>query len=140
MEFFRDGDVLFMRFSDGDDLLGCMKQALASQGVRSGVVVCGVGMLKSPQLAFYTGKGVYQPIPMDEEVELAALNGNVATVDGEIFIHLHATVGRKSGEAMGGHFSGGKVHMTAEVAVRVLNKAMIRALDAKTGLRTLRFQ
>lgn len=140
MDFFRDGDVLFMRFLNGDDLIEGMKQALKDQGVRSGVVLGGVGMLKSPQLAFYKGDGVYQPIPMDEDVELTALNGNVATIDGETFIHLHATVAGSSGEAMAGHFSGGKVHMTAEVAVRVLTKSMIRVLDARTGLKMLRFE
>jgi predicted DNA-binding protein with PD1-like motif len=140
VDFFRDGDVLFMRFSDGDDLAEGMKQALKSQGVRSGLVLCGVGMLKSPQLTFYTGGGVYRPIALDEEVELTALNGNVATVDGEVFVHLHATVGKKNGEAMAGHFAGGKVHMTAEVAVRVLTRPMIRVLDERTGLKTLRFE
>jgi predicted DNA-binding protein with PD1-like motif len=97
-------------------------------------------MLKSPQLTFYTGGGVYRPIALDEEVELTALNGNVATVDGEVFVHLHATVGKKNGEAMAGHFAGGKVHMTAEVAVRVLTRPMIRVLDERTGLKTLRFE
>jgi len=140
MEFFRDGDVLFMRFLDGDDLLEGMKQALKDQGIRSGVVLGGVGMLKSPQLSFYKGSGVYEAIPLDEEVELTALNGNVATIDREIFVHLHATVGRRGGEAMAGHFSGGKVHMTAEIAVKALNKAMTRGFDNRTGLKTLRFE
>lgn len=140
MEFFRDGDVLFMRFLDGDDLLEGMKQALRAEGICSGVVLGGVGMLKNPQLSFYTGGGVYEPIPLEEEVELVALNGNVATLDGEVFVHLHATVGKRGGEAAAGHFSGGKVHMTAEVAVKALTKTMTRSLDTRTGLKTLRFE
>jgi hypothetical protein len=31
------------------------------------------------------------------------------------------------------------VHMTAEIAVSALEKTMIRVLDPKTGLKTLRF-
>jgi predicted DNA-binding protein with PD1-like motif len=139
VEAFKEGVVLFMRFADGEDLLETMKLALGKHGIRSGVVLGGVGMLTSPGLSFYKGKGTYEAIPLDEEVELCALNGNVATVDGEIFVHLHATVGRSDGRAMAGHLSGGKVHMTAEVAVRALDKQMVRVLDAGTGLRTLRF-
>lgn len=140
MDRTRQGDLLLVRFSDGEDLLEGMKKALKEEGIDSGIVLGGVGMLKSPGLAFYKGGGRYDAIPLDEEVEICALNGNVARADGEIFVHLHATVGRSSGEAFAGHFTGGKVHMTAEVAVMVLHKKMTRVFDGKTGLRTLRFE
>ena len=139
METGRQGDFLIMRFSDGEDLLEGMKQALKANEIDAGIVLGGVGMLKNPGLSFYVGGGKYDPIALTGEVELCALNGNIATVDGEIFVHAHATVGRSSGEAWAGHLSGGKVHMTAEIAVMALHKKMVREFDGKTGLRTLRF-
>lgn len=139
MDAFREGDVVFVRFLDGEDLVEGIKQALKDHGVTSGVVLGGVGMLNRPGLVYYTGNGVYAPIALDQEVELTALNGNVATVDGEVFVHLHATVGKADGAAMAGHLSAATVHMTAEIAVMALEKTMIRVLDPKTGLKTLRF-
>jgi predicted DNA-binding protein with PD1-like motif len=140
VDAFREGDLVFARFLDGEDLVEGIKQALKDHGVTSGVVLGGVGMLRKPGLVYYKGNGVYAPIALDEEeFELVALNGNVATIDGEVFVHMHATVGKANGLAMAGHLSGATVHMTAEIAVRALEKTMIRVLDPKTGLKTLRF-
>ena len=140
MERIRDDDFLVVRFTDGEDLMGVLKQALKDERIEAGIVLGGVGMLKEPGIAFYKGAGQYEAIPLDEEVEICALNGNVAMADGEVFVHLHATLGTARGPALAGHMTGGKVHMTAEVAVRVIHKRMTRVLDTKTGLRTLRFE
>jgi predicted DNA-binding protein with PD1-like motif len=139
VERFREGDIILIRFSDGEPLLEGLKQVLVAEGVHSGIVLGGVGMLSSPGIAFYKGGGKYDPIPLRDEVEICALSGNIATVDGDVFIHVHATLGTSTGQAFAGHFTGGKVHMTAEVAVRVLRTKMIRELDSKLGLKTLRF-
>jgi predicted DNA-binding protein with PD1-like motif len=139
VESIREGDIILVRFSDGEDLLEGLKQVLVAEGVHAGIVLGGVGMLSSPGIAFYKGGGKYDPIPLRDEVEICGLSGNIATVDGDIFIHVHATLGTSTGQAFAGHFTGGKVHMTAEVAVRVLRTKMIRELDSKLGLKTLRF-
>jgi hypothetical protein len=136
----RDGDLLVVRLSDGEDLFETLKQALKAEGVHAGIVVAGVGMLKEPGIAFYKGGGEYEPVPIKEEVEICALAGNVAVAEGDIFLHLHVTLGTSSGAALGGHMTGGKVHMAAEIAVRILQKPMSRVLDEKIGLRTLRFE
>ena len=140
MERLRKADLLVLRFTDGEDLLEGMKKALKDEGIDSGVVLGGVGMLRNPQIAFYKGGGVYEPLPVEGEVELCALNGNIASVDGEPFIHVHATLGRADGSAVAGHFAGGKVHMTAEVAITAVGSKMTRVLDSKTGLKSLRFE
>jgi len=140
VERMREGDFLVVRLSDGEDLLEVLKQALKDEGVEAGLVLGGVGMLKQPGIAFYKGGGEYDPIPLKDEVEICALNGNVAVADGDIFIHLHATLGTSSGAAFAGHMTGGKVHMTAEIALKVVHKRMIRVFDDRTGLRTLRFE
>ncbi|HVP58157.1 MAG TPA: DUF296 domain-containing protein [bacterium] len=140
MERMREGDFLMVRLSDGEDLLGALKQALKDEDVEAAIVLGGVGMLKQPGIAFYKGGGKYEPIPLKEEVEICALNGNVALADGEVFIHLHATLGTSSGPALAGHLTGGKVHMTAEIAFKVVHRPMVRVFDEKTGLKSLRFE
>jgi len=140
VERLRKADLLVLRFTDGEDLLEGMKKALKEEAIDSGVVLGGVGMLKNPQLAFYKGDGVYEPLPVDEEVELCALNGNIAIVDGEPFIHVHATLGKADGKAVAGHFAAGRVHLTAEVAISAIGIKMTRVLDSKTGLKSLRFE
>ena len=46
----------------------------------------------------------YRPIPVDEQVEVASLVGDIALgPDGKPSIHLHAVLGRHDGTALAGH-------------------------------------
>jgi predicted DNA-binding protein with PD1-like motif len=59
---------------------------------------------------------------------------------GEVVVHLHATVAERGGTTVAGHFSGGKVNMTAEIAIMVTPQKLTRESDPETGLRLLRFE
>jgi predicted DNA-binding protein with PD1-like motif len=136
----RDGDLVVVRLADGEDFFEGLKQALKAEGVHAGVILGAVGMLKEPVIGFYRGGGRYESLPIKGEVEICALAGNVAVVEGDIFLHLHVTMGTSTGQALAGHMMGGKVHMTSEIAVHILHKPMSRKPDDKTGLKTLRFE
>jgi predicted DNA-binding protein with PD1-like motif len=136
----REENLLLVRLSDGDDLEDALKKALAEEKIDSGVVIGGVGMVRDAALSFYVGKGEYETIPIHQAAELCALSGNVSTMGGETVIHLHATVATRGGTAVAGHFSGGKVNMTAEIAIMATPQKLKRESDPKTGLRLLRFE
>ena len=140
MEKSRKGELLIVRFSDGDDLLKGLEKALTEEGITAGIIIGGVGMVKQAGLSFYKGRGQYDTIPLDEEAELCSLNGNVSTMDGQLVIHAHAVVGKLGGCAVAGHFSGAKVNMTAEIAVLATAQKMVRRVDPDTGLRLLYFE
>jgi predicted DNA-binding protein with PD1-like motif len=136
----RKGDLLVIRFSDGDDLLKELEAVLREEGISSGIVIGGVGMVKNAGLSFYRGRGQYETVPIDGEAELCSLNGNISTLDDQIVVHLHAVVGLKGGNALGGHVSSAKVNMTAEIAVLATQQKLKRVLDPETGLRKLFFE
>ena len=140
MEKSRKGDILIIRLSDGEDVFENMTKALKEEGIHSGVIIGGVGMVKDAALSFYKGRGEYEIVPLSEEAELCALNGNISTIGDELVIHMHAAVGRRGGSAMAGHLSSGRVNMTAEIAVMAVEQTLKRQLDPETGLRTLVFE
>jgi predicted DNA-binding protein with PD1-like motif len=140
MEKARKGNLLTVRLFDGEDLLEELKTALRDEGIDSGVILGGVGMVMGAALSFYKGRGEYHTVPLSEAAELCSLNGNISTLDGELIIHTHAIVGKKGGAAMAGHLSSAKVHMTAEIAILAAEQKLVRKLDPETGLRTLAFQ
>jgi predicted DNA-binding protein with PD1-like motif len=133
----RKGGLLVVRLMDGEDLVGQIQSALAEEGISSGIILGGVGMVKNAALSFYIGQGEYETVPVAEEAELCSLNGNISTLDGELVIHAHAIVGKRGGGALAGHLSGAKVHMTAEVAILEAPQRLTRKLDSRTGLKTL---
>jgi predicted DNA-binding protein with PD1-like motif len=133
----KQGDLLVVRFSDGEDLMGGIGKVLTEEGIFSGIILGGVGMVKKAALSFYMGRGEYETVPLAEEAELCSLNGNISTLDGELVVHAHAVLGRKGGRAFAGHVSSAQVHMTAEVAILEAQQKLTRKLDSQTGLRTL---
>lgn len=136
----RSGNLLLIRLVHGDDLLDGLKSALEVEGVTSGVLLGGVGMLSGAELGYYTGDGKYDTFEVGEEVELCAVNGNISTFEGDYVIHMHVTAGRKDGSAVAGHLVSAKVHMTNELAIMVSSTRMVRKVDEDTGLKLLWFE
>ena len=139
MEKSRKGDLLVIRFTDGDNLVKGLEAVLVEEKITSALIVGGLGMVKNAGLSFYVGRGQYETVPVNGAAELCSLNGNVSDYDGELVIHIHAVVGTKGGAAMAGHLSSAEVSMTAEVAVLAIPQTLTRKLDPATGLRTLTF-
>jgi predicted DNA-binding protein with PD1-like motif len=136
----RSGNLLLVRLVHGDDLLEGLKTALREEGVTSGVLLGGVGMLSGAELGYYAGDGKYETFEIGEEVELCAVNGNISTFEGDYVIHMHVTAGRRDGSAVAGHLVSAKVHMTNELAVMVSSTRMVRKVDEDTGLKLLWFE
>jgi predicted DNA-binding protein with PD1-like motif len=136
----RRGNLLLVRLVHGDDLLKGLKSALKREGVTSGVLLGGVGMLAGAEIGYYAGDGRYEINKLDEEVELCAVNGNISTFDGEYVIHMHVTGGKQDGCAVAGHLLSATVHMTCEMAVMVAAVKMVRKLDEETKLKLLWFE
>jgi len=136
----RSGNLVLIRLGHGDDLLECLRAALESEGVTSGILLGGVGMLSGARLGYYAGDGKYETFEVGEEVELCALSGNISTFEGDPVIHMHVTAGRKDGSAVAGHLISANVHMTNEIAVMVSGTRMVREVDGDTGLKLLRFE
>jgi predicted DNA-binding protein with PD1-like motif len=97
-------------------------------------------MVRDAGISFYAGKGEYETRPVVDAVELCSMNGNVSTSDGELVLHIHVTLAKKGGATLGGHFSGGTVNMTAEIAVLAATQKLVRNLDRETGLKALGFE
>ncbi len=59
----------------------------------------------------------YQRIPIDEQVEVLSLLGDLAHDDGKGVLHLHCVVGLRDGTTRGGHLLDARVWPTLEVIV-----------------------
>ena len=60
----------------------------------------------------------YRPIPVDEQVEVVTLVGDIAENEkGEPDLHAHTVLGRHDGSTRGGHLMEGVVRPTLEVTL-----------------------
>lgn len=77
----------------------------------------------------------YKRIPVDEQVEVLSLLGDVASgPDGRPALHIHAVLGRSDGSVVGGHLLEGHVRPTLEVIVIEPPAHLRKRKDPETGL------
>jgi uncharacterized protein len=76
----------------------------------------------------------YRRIPIDEQVEVVSLLGDIALKDGVPSLHPHVTVSKRDGSAWGGHLLEGIVRPTLEIIVNESPATLARKFDAQTGL------
>lgn len=97
-----------------------------------------LGAFSKVMLAFFDRQTMdYKHIPVDEQVEVLSLVGNIAQHDGQPKIHAHVVLGKADGTACGGHLLSGHVWPTLEVVVEEEPRHLQRTTDPETGLALL---
>jgi predicted DNA-binding protein with PD1-like motif len=77
----------------------------------------------------------YRRIPVDEQVEVLSLLGDVAlSPDGTPVVHAHAVLGRADGSTIGGHLLEGHVRPTLEVVLDEAPAHLRKRHDDASGL------
>ncbi|AKI98018.1 PPC domain-containing DNA-binding protein [Kosmotoga pacifica] len=111
-------DILFVRLDNHEDFYESLQKVLVDTGTKSGIVINGIGMLRDFELGWFNIQCTrYEKKRYSMPHELLSLQGNIALKNGEIFIHLHASLAGPSNEAFGGHLFGGAVCNTAEIFI-----------------------
>jgi predicted DNA-binding protein with PD1-like motif len=76
----------------------------------------------------------YQPIPIEEQVEVLSLLGDIAHEDEQRVLHVHCTVGLRDGTTRGGHLLSASVWPTLEVIVTEWPTYLQKRFDPSIGL------
>lgn len=98
--------------------------------------VTAIGGLRSATLAYFNIETKqYEDIPVDEQVEVLTLAGDIiGGASNNPQTHLHVVVGRRDGTTLGGHLKDAVVRPTLEVMVTETNPQVVRRHDDGTGL------
>lgn len=99
----------------------------------------GIGSFRHATLAWFSPEETqYKHIPIDDQVEVLSLAGNISMYEGAQRVHAHVTLGRRDGTALGGHLLEGFVRPTLEVIIYELPAGIERKNDEETGLSLIR--
>jgi uncharacterized protein len=97
--------------------------------------VTAIGGLSSATLAYFNvDNKEYEEIPVDEQVEVLTLAGDLIGDADHPQLHLHAVVGRRDGTTLGGHLRDARVRPTLEVMVTEAPPHLVRRIDTHSGL------
>lgn len=129
-----DGRFL-IRLEAGEEAMASLRSWAAERKVGF-AVLWAMGAMRRATLGYFdTTAAVYRQIPVEEQVEVLSIIGNVALgEDGAPIVHAHAILGRSDGSTVGGHLIEGHVFPMLEVVVRVFPEPVYRRADPTTGL------
>ena len=103
---------------DADDEVMAQLEEFARSQRLTAAHFSGVGAFANVTVAWFDlQKRSYQPIELDEQVEVLSLIGDVAEAEGKSSVHAHICVARRDGSAHGGHLRRGRVRPTLELIV-----------------------
>lgn len=81
----------------------------------------------------------YSRIPVEEQVEVVSLSGDIAMQEEEPKVHAHAALAKRGGVMVGGHLLEGHVRPTLEVVLTESPKHLERRFDESSGIALIRF-
>ncbi len=138
MEHSGPTDMIVLALQPGEMLLESIRRAIKQKNIRNGVVVSGIGTLKTLQV-YYIKHTRFPPahgnVTIKRPLELLSVSGIIA--DGEPHLHVVASCGRD--ETYGGHLEPEtEVAYLAEIAIiRCNSLKMARHLDKKRKINLL---
>jgi predicted DNA-binding protein with PD1-like motif len=140
MQTWLEGEVLVIKLDQGEELYPSMAKAMESRGMRSGLVVGGIGAIRDFELGYYDLRARrYLRRRYRSDHELLGMRGS-ASLGADPPFHIHCSVGRRDMTTRGGHLFGATVAAAAEVYILGLRGATFgRAYNPATGLRELSF-
>ncbi|HYY32179.1 MAG TPA: PPC domain-containing DNA-binding protein [Gaiellaceae bacterium] len=121
-------------FDIGDKAMAGLEGFAREQGL-SAAHFTGIGAFSDVVLGYFDWqKKDYEPIHVDEQVEVVALLGDVAVQDGEPAVHAHVVVAGPDGAAHGGHLLEGHVRPTLEVVLTESPAHLHKRYDPTSGV------
>lgn len=139
MEYRRFGNKIIARIDKGEEILTTIKEISLKENIKlASVQALGatdeftVGVYKVDEKKYYANefKGYF---------EIVSLTGNINTMDGEFYTHIHMSAGNDKGEVFGGHLNKAIVSATCEMVIDIIDGNVDRNYDEETGLNVFRF-
>jgi predicted DNA-binding protein with PD1-like motif len=121
-------------FETGDELTETLLAFAREHGVTAADFTA-IGAFETVTLAYFDWeRKEYEEHLLDDQVEVLALTGNLATEEGEPRLHAHVAVGLPDTSVRGGHLVRAVVRPTLELFLREAATRLVKAPDEATGL------
>lgn len=119
----------------GDEVMDTLQSFVERQHITAAQFTA-IGALSDAALMYFDWQTKeYLRIPVREQVEVAALIGDVALApSGEPALHVHIVLGKRDGTALAGHLGEAHVRPTLEVVLTESPGYLRKVKDPQSGL------
>lgn len=139
MESKKFGNMYVVRVDRGEEIIGKLKEFARENHVKLGSV-SGIGAVNSAVIGLFdTSSKKYISSELSGDFEITSLAGNISTMDGEAYIHMHACLSDVENKTLGGHLNSAIVSATAEIFINTVDGEVDRKFNNEIGLNLIKF-
>ncbi|HEY3763424.1 MAG TPA: PPC domain-containing DNA-binding protein [Verrucomicrobiae bacterium] len=118
--------VYIVSLQDKSSIVDALTDFVTFQKIQAGEIV-GIGATNEASLRWFDpATKQYVDKTFAEQMEISNLTGNISTVDGKIWLHMHITLGRKDYTALGGHLLDAKIRGAGEFFIYPIDTKIIK--------------
>jgi len=130
----RFGSRWIVRIDRGEEIVSSLRHFCRENKIRLGAV-SGIGATSRAVIGlFKTGTKEYLTRELTGDMEITNLSGNISSMKGDVYTHLHITLSDAEYKAWGGHLSSAVVSSTVEAVVHEMDGSVEREFDEQVGL------
>ncbi len=130
----RFGETLICRLERGEEIHEALKEIALKEHIQLGEVRA-LGATDDLTVGCYdVATKTYHKNHFTQPMEITMLYGNLSTMNGDYYAHLHVTAADEAGHVVGGHLNEARISATCEMFITVLEGTVDRFFDEETGL------
>lgn len=131
-----EDNVYVLSIDNHEEIMAALKAFCIEKEIYAGRID-GIGAVNEATLRFLNpATKQYVDKTFKEQMEISNLIGNVSMKDGDVYLHVHVTLGREDYTAVAGHLLTAHINGACELYVRDFpdNNGIGRKFDPETGL------
>lgn len=129
MKYKRFDNIIVLRLEIGEEIVASIVEVAKRENIKL-ATVSGIGAVDNLTIGvFKPNDKKYYSNHFEGDFEVLSLNGNLSTMNNEVYQHLHIAVGNVQGQAFGGHLNAAVVSVTAEIFINIIDGEVDRFLD-----------
>ncbi|MGI6144887.1 MAG: DNA-binding protein [Clostridia bacterium] len=139
MEFRKFGNNYVLRLDKPEEVVATLQEFCQEQGITLGWIT-GIGAVNKAKIGLFDVKSKeYHSSVLEGNFEIASLMGNISTMNGEVYLHLHINLADEEYKTWGGHLNEAYISATGEFVIEVIEGNVDREFSSEVGLNLYKF-
>lgn len=139
MEYKKFNNKYILRLDRGDEIVETLKRFCERENITLGSIQ-GIGAVNKATVGlFEISTKKYHSSELNGDFEITSLLGNISTMNGETYLHLHINLADKEHKVYGGHLNSAVISATGEIIVEAIEGNVDREFSENIGLNLYKF-
>jgi len=140
MEYKQFGTKVVFRIDKGEEIVDSLKSICKELNITLGSIV-GIGATNKITIGLLNSQAKrYQSKEFIGDHEITSLNGNITTLNNEVYLHVHVTIGTVEHKTVSGHLTSAVISATFEGIIDIIDGKVTREFDDTVGINLLKLK